>query len=283
MTNFGGRTKNIVVSSIIASRPQPEAHGPDRAFDPNFATTLAHGLEVLAAFHAGEEQLSNAEIAVRVGLSRPTVTRLTHTLRELGYLRRSAKGKFGLGLRVLATAYPLLASLHIRRLARPYMRDYAAYAGGTVSLAMPFGLDYIYIETVRMTDSIAHLPDIGFTAPLSQAAAGRALLSLYTDDELTAYVARTKRERPHESEGVETRTLPEVESCRARGFAMSIGEWRPEIFGVAAPLFRTPGGECVAVNCGIPAFRFSPEQIESECGPRMLGLANAIKAAAQLS
>ena len=30
---------------------------------------------------------------------------------------------------------------------------------------------------------------------------------------------------------------------------MSIGEWRPEIFGVAAPLFRTASGECVAV-CG---------------------------------
>ena len=79
MTNFGGRTKNIVVSSIIASRPQPEAHGPDRAFDPNFATTLAHGLEVLAAFHAGEEQLSNAEMAARVGLSR---SRLAHLMTD---------------------------------------------------------------------------------------------------------------------------------------------------------------------------------------------------------
>ena len=278
MTKLRKISQNLVVNSPVASSPRHAPPSADRAFDPNFATTLANGLDLLAAFRAGEEQLSNAEMAARVGLSRPTVTRLSHTLTELGYLRRSAKGKFGLGLRVLATAYPLLASLQIRRLARPYMRDYAAYAGGTVSLAMPFGLDYIYIETVRMADSIPHLPDIGFTAPLSQAAAGRALLSLYTDDELGAYVARTQRERPHESEHVQARTLPELEKCRVRGFAMSIGEWRPEIFGVAAPLFRTASGECVAVNCGIPAFRFSPEQIESECGPRMLGLANAIRA-----
>ena len=48
-------------------------------------------------------------------------------------------------------------------------------------------------------------------------------------------------------------------------------------FGVAAPLYRTPSGDCLSVNCGIPSFRFSAEQIERECGPRILGLARSIK------
>ena len=54
-------------------------------------------------------------------------------------------------------------------------------------------------------------------------------------------------------------------------------EWRREIFGVAAPLYRTPSGDCLSVNCGIPSFRFSAEQIERECGPRILGLARSIR------
>jgi DNA-binding IclR family transcriptional regulator len=74
-----------------------------------------------------------------------------------------------------------------------------------------------------------------------------------------------------------SRTLPDVEICRERGFAVSLGEWRREIFGVAAPLYRTPSGDCLSVNCGIPSFRFSAEQIERECGPRILGLARSIK------
>jgi DNA-binding IclR family transcriptional regulator len=243
--------------------------------DPSFATTLAHGLDVLSAFRNNPGPLSNAELAAHTGLSRPTVSRLTYTLAHLGYLKRDARG-FVLGLGVLAAAYPVLSALKVRQLARPLMRDFAAYAGGTVSIAMPFGLDFIYVETLRTTDAVPHVPDVGFTGAISTTAVGRALLSLYTEDELDGYVAKVKAEQPRDADYVQKRTLPDVELCRERGFAVSLGEWRREIFGVAAPLYRTPSGDCLSVNCGIPSFRFSAEQIERECGPRILGLARSI-------
>src|SRR5215468_12485015 len=173
--------------------------------DPSFATTLAHGLDVLAAFRNNPGPLSNAELAAHTGLSRPTVSRLTYTLAQLGYLKRGAKG-FVLGLGMLATAYPVLSALKVRQLARPLMRDFAAYAGGTVSIAMPFGLDFIYVETLRTTDAVPHLPDVGFSSSLAPTAVGRALLSLYSKDELDAYVKQVKKERPGEADYVERRT-----------------------------------------------------------------------------
>jgi DNA-binding IclR family transcriptional regulator len=245
--------------------------------DPSFATTLAHGLDLLAAFRNRSGSLSNADLALHTGLSRPTVSRLAYTLAELGYLKRDGKGRYELGLGVLAAAYPVLSALKVRQLARPLMRDFAAYAGGTVSIAMPFGLDFIYVETLRTTDAVPHVPDVGFTGTLATTAVGRALLSLFGKDELQSYVETVKAERPGELEYVERRTLPDIELCRERGFAVSLGEWRREIFGVAAPLYRTPTGDCLSVNCGIPSFRFSAEQIERECGPRILGLARSIR------
>jgi DNA-binding IclR family transcriptional regulator len=245
--------------------------------DPSFATTLAHGLNVLAAFRDRRGSLSNAELALHTGLSRPTVSRLTYTLTQLGYLKRDAKGRFELGLGVLAAAYPVLSALKVRQMARPLMREFAAYAGGTVSIAMPFGLDFIYVETLRTTDAAPHVPDVGFCGSLAPTAVGRALLSLFTREELEAYVRRVRAERPQEADYVEKRTLPDIELCRERGFATSLGEWRSEIFGVAAPLYRTASGDCLSVNCGIPSFRFSAEQIERECGPRILGLARSIR------
>jgi DNA-binding IclR family transcriptional regulator len=256
-----------------ASRPKAVA---DQS-DPSFATTLAHGLDVLAAFRHSAGSLSNADLAAGTGLSRPTVSRLTHTLAQLGYLKRDAKGRFELGLGILAAAYPVLSALKVRQLARPLMRDFAAYAGGTVSIAMPLGLDFIYVETLRTTDAVPHVPDVGFTGTMATTAVGRALLSLLSKDELDAYVKTVRAERPEELKYVQTRTLPDMELCKERGFAVSIGEWRREIFGVAAPLYRTPAGDCLSVNCGIPSFRFSAEQIERECGPRILGLARSIR------
>src|SRR4051794_11784726 len=207
--------------------------------DPSFATTLAHGLDLLAAFRHSNGSLSNADLAAFSGLSRPTVSRLTYTLAQLGYLKRDAKGRFVLGLGILAAAYPVLSALKVRQLARPLMRDFAAYTGGTVSIAMPLGLDFIYVETLRTTDAVPHVPDVGFTSTLATTAVGRALLSLSTTEEVQRYVQTVKAQRPQESEYVERRTLPDIELCRERGFAVSIGEWRREIFGVAAPLYRT--------------------------------------------
>src|SRR6201996_5592630 len=248
--------------------------------DPSFATTLAHGLDLLAAFRNSSGSLSNAELALHTGLSRPTVSRLTYTLAQLGYLKRNAKGRFEPGLGILATAYPVLSALKVRQMARPLMREFAAYAGGTVSIAMPFGLDFIYVETLRTTDAVPHVPDVGFTGSLATTAVGRALLSLFTPDELAQYVQTVKAERPEELDYVRTRTLPDIELCKERGFGVSLGEWRREIFGVAAPIYRTPSGDCLSVNCGIPSFRFSAEQIERECGPRILGLARSIRSLA---
>ncbi len=253
---------------------------PTDPTDPSFATTLAHGLDVLAAFRNSTGSLSNADLALHTGLSRPTVSRLTYTLAQLGYLKRNDNGRFDLGLGVLAAAYPVLSALKVRQMARPLMRDFAAYTGGTVSIAMPFGLDFIYVETLRTTDAVPHVPDVGFTGSMATTAVGRALLSLFPEDELARYVQTVKTERPEEFDYVQTRTLPEVELCKERGFGVSLGEWRREIFGVAAPIHRTPSGDCLSVNCGIPSFRFSAEQIERECGPRILGLARSIRSLA---
>lgn len=137
---------------------------------------------------------------------------------------------------------------------------------GTVSIAMPLGLDFIYVETLRTTDAVPHVPDVGFTGTLATTAVGRSLLSLYTKDELDAHVARVKAERPEEADYVQTRTLPDIELCKERGFAVSLGEWRREIFGVAAPLYRTPTGDCLSVNCGIPRFVSAPSRSSANAG-----------------
>src|SRR5689334_11449982 len=98
-----------ISSANVASKSRPEQS------DPSFATTLAHGLDVLAAFRGRNGALSNAELAEHTGLSRPTVSRLTYTLAQLGYLKRDAKGRFVLGLAVLAAAYPLLSAIKVRQ------------------------------------------------------------------------------------------------------------------------------------------------------------------------
>src|SRR5450755_1820693 len=99
-----------------------------------FATTLARGLSLVEAFGPDDSWLGNAELARRTGLSKPTVSRLSATLIELGYLTRNSEGKFRPGVRLLALAYPVLRGFTIRQAARPLMMEVAREIRGAVSL-----------------------------------------------------------------------------------------------------------------------------------------------------
>src|SRR3954468_20770803 len=164
--------------------------------DPFFATTLARGLEVLAAFRPEDDGVANSELATRTGLTRPTVSRLTNTLVQLGYLRRNAAGRYLVAPRVLRVAYPVLARLRIRQFARPLMRDFAEQAGGTVSIGTIDDTDLVYVETARVAHGAHLLPDIGVALPLLRAARGRALISMLPAAEQRALLARIKSVSP---------------------------------------------------------------------------------------
>ena len=72
----------------------PSPHLAASQKDPQFAYTLAKGLEVLRAFDAASPALGNREIAERTGIGRPTVVRMTRTLALLGYLKYHDPGRF---------------------------------------------------------------------------------------------------------------------------------------------------------------------------------------------
>src|SRR2546429_5157343 len=118
--------------------PPAGAFSYEHEGDPQFATTLSRGLEVLRCFTPLEPLLGNKEISVRTGLPKPTVSRLTYTLTKLGYLRHNMRlGKYQLGSAVLSIGYPLLASMNVRQEARPLMKELPHSCNGPGSLGVP--------------------------------------------------------------------------------------------------------------------------------------------------
>lgn len=246
--------------------------------DPAFAATLARGLKVLGAFRAGDASLTNAELSARTGLSKSSVSRLTRTLVLLGHLEPSSKGGFALAARVLATAYPLLAGLTIRQRARPQMREFAASVGGAVSLAMIAGLNAIYVETLWGSQSTSHLPDIGFEVPLVQTSIGRALLSLLDDGQRSRVLEAVQARYPDLWNTYSRNVLIGIQSCKTRGFCVSLGEWRKGMYGASSPLAHAHPEKPVAIICGFPAYAITPERLENEIGPRLAALAASLDA-----
>lgn len=266
-------------STATLSSPAP-AYSYEHEGDRQFATTLARGLEVLRCFTPLEPMLGNKEISVRTGLPKPTVSRLTYTLTKLGYLKHNMRlGKYQLGSAVLSIGYPLLASMSLRQVARPFMKELADYCNGSVSMGIRDRLSMVYVESSRSGNGIATLPDIGTAVPIAQATIGRAFLAACTAPEREAVLNQMKVKEPEQLKKYRAQIDKSLEDIRTRGFCVSAGELRREVYAVGVPMRRTVDGEIVAFNCGVPSFMLKKGQLEEEIGPRLVQMVRNIEAA----
>ena len=130
----------IVVNPMNAADKQEK--------DRQFVTALARGLELLRCFTPRESTLSNLDLARKSGLPRPTVSRLTHTLARLGYLRLLPRGKYQLDVGVMAFGYSMISNLPIRAIAQPLMVNLANEVGATVAMSARDRLDMVYLDVI---------------------------------------------------------------------------------------------------------------------------------------
>lgn len=247
----------------LGSRASLEAHS-------QFASTLSNGLDVLKSFSGTEPMLGNKEIAEKLNLSRPTVSRLTFTLVGLGYLRRDERtGKYSLGPAVLTLGYPLLVHLTLRQLAAHDMVELARYAKGPVSMAIRDRLQVVYVETVVDGTSNAARPDIGSARPLLRTATGRALLYAQTADERELICSRLAVEFPDEWERYSAALRSAYDEIDQRGFCVVSRDWRSELCGIATPMRYRSNDLPLAFNVTISANEMDEKYVYETLGPRL--------------
>ena len=268
------------VSDPAASlSPAPGPFSYEHEGDRQFATTLARGLEVLRCFTPAEPMLGNKEISVRTGLPKPTVSRLTYTLTKLGYLRHNMRmAKYQLGSAVLSIGYPLLASMSIRQIARPFMKELADYANGSVNMGIRDRLNMVYVEACR-SGNLTTLPDIGTSIPIAQSVTGRAFLYACTPPEREAVLNQMKVKEPETLRKFKPQIDKSLEEIRSKGYCISNGDLRREVHAVGVPMRRSVDGEIVTFNCGVPSFMLKKGQLEEDLGPRLVAMVRNIEAA----
>jgi DNA-binding IclR family transcriptional regulator len=244
-----------------------------------FVVALARGLEVLRTFTAGEGLLGNQEISARTGLPKATVTRLTYTLTQLGYLTHLERlEKYQLAPGALAIGYSALANLRVRQVARPHMQALANYSGASVALGSRDRLSLLYVEHCRAKSAVMLRLDLGSSIPIATTAMGRAMLAALPEKErdwlMREIARRESKQWPKMRVGIE-RAQKDLAS---RGFTLSVGEWQTDVSAVGVPLIPADGSGIFAFNCGAPAFHFDRERLENDIGPRLVNMVRNIEA-----
>ncbi|MCI4662403.1 MAG: IclR family transcriptional regulator [Neomegalonema sp.] len=270
--------KSGAASSELTAREfgiPEEGGGKDR----QFVTALARGLDILRAFRPGEISLGNQDLAERTGLPKPTVSRLTATLLELGYLTsHSRTGAYSLGPGVLALGFAMIASVDLRERARPLMEELASETECNVALGARDRLSVLYLDVARAEAAIALSMGVGSHLPLATTAMGRGILVAMPQEQRAFLIERMREEAKEDftriAEGIEQA----VEDYQSRGLVLSAGDWREDVHAVAAPIVSPDGERLFSMNCGSASIRAPKQCLIEEMGPKLAQIAQQLSA-----
>lgn len=221
-----------------------------RGTGPDYSEALARGLNVIAAFNAGDRALSLSDLARAVDLPRATVRRVVLTLVHLGYVAGDGR-LFRLTPRVLRLATAYLTSNAISTLFQPACDRIMRRAGESCTAAVLEGPDVVMVARALPAQLVPAGAGIGFRLPAYCCALGRVLLSGLPAPDLDAYLAKTLLPAVTNHTATDPAVIRRaVQAAAADGFCFVDQEAEHGFRSIAVPLRRFDGTLVAALNIG---------------------------------
>jgi DNA-binding IclR family transcriptional regulator len=240
--------------------------------------SLERGLQLLRAFRPGVTLLSNSELADRTGLPRPTVSRLTRSLVDAGFLQ------YDLGAKAYRLAAVFLSLADAFQYATPGMdvaldliRKMAEHEKINVGLAIADQDEMIYLAALRKSeDGISRTRRLvpGSRVPIEATAVGRACLAFLPQaqrDELLLQIAGKYRGKWVK---LKSDILRSMEEMTRVGFCTVV--WLPGLIGIGTAI-RAPDGTVYGVNISFQFDQESRDKLVERYAPMLLQLAQDIQ------
>lgn len=267
-------------SPAATRRPRrADADGSEPGDSRLFVTALQRGLDILSAFRIGDGPLGNQELAHRSGLTKPTVSRMTHTLTQLGYLTYDQRAEmYQLGGRTLCLGYAAISNLDIRRVAQPIMQELAERANANIALAIRDKHMILAVETAEGKSLVGLRMSPGARMPMVTTAGGKAYLATAPAAERDGIMEGVRRQFGDEWSSIQRSVRRAAQEMAAHSYCLSLGEWQKDINGAGAAVVLPNSRGVYALALGGPAYLVSGEQLRTEYGPALAQAARQIEA-----
>lgn len=226
-------------------------HGDTQDSESAALMTVERGLKVLRAFRSDRTPLSNAELVRRTGLPKATISRLTSTLIQVGFLRQvPGRREFEIATGSLSIGHAYLDTNDMLQAAQPLMQDLADQLNVSVALGIQDGLDLLYIA-YRVSRKVATLRlGVGSVLPMGTTSIGRAYLWALPEAQREPLIAEYKQQAGPDGEALECSIRASFEDLDATGTCAVLGGFQRSTYGVATPIWAGRNRIPIAMSCG---------------------------------
>ena len=204
---------------------------------------LAKLLDVIAAH---DEAVSLKILSAETGLHPSTAFRILASLTEQGFVERTSRGNYKLGVKLMQLGSRVSSSVDIRKIALPLMEKLRDQLGETVNLTVREGDEVVYIERALAKRMIRVEQVIGSRAPLHVTAVGKLMLGDQGEAACRSYAKRSKL--PAYTVNTYTKVATLLQACTdaaKRGYACDNEEAELGV-GCIGTLVRDASGQVVA-------------------------------------
>lgn len=211
--------------------------------------------QILIVF-AERPDVTVEEIALRTGIPPSAVYRHLAMFLDLGLVRRTQiRGRYCSGPVTVQMAENYRREVLGQGAVKRRLRQLAVETDELAAFLVARDNDVLCVEAAEGTRVIRCSFSPGSSKPLTAGASARALL---------AHLPPARIDRVASANGLSpaqvTRLTVELRQVRARGFAVSVGEVDPGVWGVSAPVLDRGGGLIGVVSTMAPDFRGRPRR-----------------------
>jgi len=221
--------------------------------------------------------ITPTEANLSLGLPKPTVHRLFHTLEESGFVQRDIDGKsYSPGRRLRKLSVNVLSSLRVRTVRVAILQTLADDVGETCNIATPDRDAMVYLDRVETKWPLRIQMPIGTSVPFFCTASGKMYLSSLLPSHFERYLATIKLDAKTPRTIVATDELrAEIAQIRKRGYATDQEEFMEGMVAVAVPIRDDQGRLVSTLSIHAPDQRLSLPDLLGHL-PRLQKAADAL-------
>ena len=216
--------------------------------ETNLVQSVDRALRIIEFLAENPTGAGITEISKSLGLSKGTVHRLISTLKERDFAYQSSNTQlYRLSYKILYLYNCISNNIDMFKVSRPIIRKFADKVDATVHLAT---LDekrsnIVYIDRIEPMNSqkpFVMSLRVGKKAPCYCTAAGKILLSQYSDDEIRD-IMKGEEYKTYTDKTIKNidEFLEEIHKVRKQGYALDENEYDHGIICISIPIYNSNG------------------------------------------
>lgn len=232
--------------------------------------------DILELLSQKEEGMGVTEIGRSLDLNKTTVHRIVNGILKRGYVEKTERGQYRLGLNFIALCSHRLNSIELTTEARPYLLGLTQMYGQRSHLAILDGNEAVYLDKVEIERNLRMYSEIGRRVPVYCSALGKCLLFDKSAAEITSILESSSYQKRTEKTKTNTEELLwEITQSARRGWSVDDEENEESIRCIAAPIHDYSGRIIAAISLSGQRNIVTEERTE-EIAKKVMETANEI-------